>query len=117
VKFSQPISLHDFLAEQGLNIHNFTADELRTAVMRLGFAIAERINESTIITPTSLVAIALLTAKNRGVTLKTIHDQVGDLLALINLRGNVNVSPVLASRREAIQAALWERLCRFIVRL
>jgi glycerol-3-phosphate O-acyltransferase len=73
VRFGAPISAKAFLALEDDMPDN--PDDIRNpAVPKLAFEIANRLNEATPITPTSLVALTLLSADDRSITATEARD-------------------------------------------
>jgi glycerol-3-phosphate O-acyltransferase len=67
VRFGAPISVKGFLALQD-DLPDNAEDTHNPAIPKLAFEVAVRLNEVTPITPTSLVALALLSAPDRSLT-------------------------------------------------
>lgn len=67
LRFSEPISLTAYLRERGIEGRQFPEDERRLVCRDLAFAIIQRINEVSVVTPFSLVCAALLTYPRKGV--------------------------------------------------
>ncbi len=64
VRFGDPLSLHDTLPMDA----NLKSERGRYVIPKLAFEISNRINDVTPITPTSLVALALLSHPDAGLT-------------------------------------------------
>jgi len=60
VKFHEPISIKDLLAQNNLSIQDMTHKEQSVMTRNLGFRIINSINNVTVVTPHALVASALL---------------------------------------------------------
>ncbi|MCP3999060.1 MAG: hypothetical protein GY722_28955, partial [bacterium] len=67
VRFGAPLSIKAFLALQD-DVPDDADDVHNPAIPKLAFEVAVRLNEVTPVTPTSLVAIALLCADDRSLT-------------------------------------------------
>ncbi len=67
IRFGAPISLRGFLALQD-DLPDDADDTHNPAIPKLAFEVAVRLNEVTPITPISLVALALLSADDRSLT-------------------------------------------------
>ena len=66
VKFHEPISIKDLLAQNNSSIHDMTPKEQNVMTRNLGFRVINSINNITVVTPHALVASALLNcAKKR----------------------------------------------------
>ncbi len=60
VKFHEPISIKDLLAQNNSSIHDMTPKEQNVMTRNLGFRVINSINNVTVVTPHALVASALL---------------------------------------------------------
>jgi glycerol-3-phosphate O-acyltransferase len=85
VRFGPPISVKAFLALEDALPAN-PEDTHNAAVPKLAFEIANRLNEVTPITPTSLVATALLSADDRSITVSETRDLLAPYLDFVARR-------------------------------
>ncbi|MGQ9920243.1 MAG: 1-acyl-sn-glycerol-3-phosphate acyltransferase [Desulfobacca sp.] len=67
LRFSEPISLNAYLRQRQIEDRNFPEEERRLICRDLAFAIIQRINEVSVVTPFALVCAALLTYPRKGV--------------------------------------------------
>ena len=85
LRFGAPISLHGFLAGQE-DVPQDADDHRSPAVPKLAFEISNRINEVTPITPISLVTLALLSARDRSLTLDEVIDVLSPYVEYVRQR-------------------------------
>ena len=60
IKFNEPISIKDVLAQQNRTITDLTAKEINTECRKLGYKILNDIDKVSVVTPHGLVASAIL---------------------------------------------------------
>ena len=82
IRFGGPISLQSFLAAQD-DPPVEANDSYNPAITKLAFKVSARINEVTPITPISLVALALLSAGERALTLDQVMLALDPFLAYV----------------------------------
>jgi len=85
LRFGAPISLKAFLALQD-DMPDDPDDTRNPAIPKLAFEVSVRLNEVTPITPTSLVALALLSADDRSLTVSETADVLAPYLDLVARR-------------------------------
>jgi len=85
VRFGAPISAKAFLALED-DMPDDPEDTRNPAVPKLAFEIANRLNEVTPITPTSLVALTLLSADDRSITVQEARDLLAPYLDFVARR-------------------------------
>jgi glycerol-3-phosphate O-acyltransferase len=78
IRFGEPLPLSEALADAGPSEH---------AVERVAFEVCHRINEATPITETALVALTLLGADDRALTLGEVRVTLAPLLRYVSARG------------------------------
>lgn len=93
--FDEPVSLAAFLRARGLSAVELTGEEKRAAVRALAQRIMYGISRVQTITPSALVAAALLAHPRRGITSAELAAHVQFLRALA-ARDGARLSPVLA---------------------
>jgi glycerol-3-phosphate O-acyltransferase len=77
IRFGEPLPLSEALAD---------AQEHEHAVQRVAFEVCHRINRATPITETALVALTLLGAEDRALTLSEVRTTLAPLLRHVRLR-------------------------------
>ncbi len=78
IRFGEPLALGEALADIGESEH---------AVEQVAFEVCHRINAATPITETALVALALLGAEDRALTLDQVSTTLAPLLDYVRARG------------------------------
>ena len=103
VSFGEPFSLRQALEEA-----EESGDGVRRShpVEKVAFEICHRINETTPITPTSLVTLALLGFEDRALTFDEIRSILDPLLTYVERRGLPVTAELAVSRPERIRDAL-----------
>jgi glycerol-3-phosphate O-acyltransferase len=103
VSFGPPFSLREALEEAEVS-----ADGVRRGhpVEKVAFEISHRINETTPITPNSLVTLALLGFEDRALTFDEILSILDPLLTYVERRGLPVTAELAVSRPETIRKAL-----------
>lgn len=81
-------------------------EDARLVVPKLAFEIASRINAATPITPISLVALVLLGACPRALTLDELLAELGPVAADVERRGLPTTAPLCPPERAVVGAAL-----------
>lgn len=108
VDFDDPLSVQDFAAARGKvagQMHE--SHERRQLVTQLGHRIVYGINAVTRATPTSVVALILLSRTQRGIGQDELHaeaDRVLDFLGQMHVRISSTLDP--ENRRDAIREAV-----------
>jgi glycerol-3-phosphate O-acyltransferase len=97
MRFSQPISLNDFLAHSG--------PSMAETARRFAFKIAKDINEVTMVTPLSLVAAAILAKHRRGFLYAELYATAESLLRTLKQSG-VPLAASLTDFPMAVQETL-----------
>jgi len=90
IRFGKPIALTQALGKDALAAHDASLDESeeqQLAIQKLAFEVANRINRVTPITPTSLVALALLGRSDRALSVPELVVGLQNLVHYIRLRG------------------------------
>ena len=100
VRFGEPLSLRQCLDADG-------GDE-RLALQKVGLEVTRRINEVTPITATSMVALSLLGAQGRALTLDQVRATVHDPFSYANRRGLPLTRDVDLDTDEGVLRALHE---------
>ena len=85
LRFGAPISVKGFLALQD-DLPDDPDDTRNPAIPKLAFEVAVRLNEVTPITPTSLVALALLSADERSLSVAETVDMLDPYLDFVTRR-------------------------------
>ncbi len=97
MRFSQPISLNDFLAHSG--------PSMAETARKFAFQIAKDINEVTMVTPLSLVAAAILAKHRRGFLHSELYETAKTLLQTLKHSG-VSLAASLTDLPMAVQETL-----------
>jgi len=100
VGFGESLSLREALGEQ----------ERGHAVERVGIELCHRINRATPITETALVALALLGADDRALTLEEVRATLDPLLAHVRIRSLPMLGDLDLGQAEGVRQAL-DSLC------
>jgi glycerol-3-phosphate O-acyltransferase len=119
--FDEALSLREFLAERGLT-ETEPGDEYRTtppdpervrsAVKELGFRVSQGINQATVVSPSALVATALLTHPRRGMARSDLESRCAFLVHFLR-KQNARFSRALAGEptdetaKEGLQQAIF----------
>lgn len=99
VQFGDPISLRDFL-------EGAEKDEKRERVQELAYELTYGINKSTVVTPASLVATALLTHPRRSISEKSLEEKISHYLDYLRFK-ECRLSETLQKyRKNALREAL-----------
>ncbi len=99
------ISLREFCERQGYDPQNITERERRGLVESLGYEIIHHINKATVVTPTSVVALAMLAASRKGVAKVKLMEHSAKILDFVKEIG-APVSPLLDNWEASIQEAV-----------
>jgi glycerol-3-phosphate O-acyltransferase len=87
VTFEEPIRLTEHLARVGVpDLARANDSVFRDVTRKFGYHLMRRILEATVITPTSLVATALLSHDRRGMSAGRMHEMAGFLLDFLGRR-------------------------------
>ncbi len=101
----KPIHMAEFLRESsGKSPRELTDEEKRYLVKKLGYLILSRINRATVINPTGLVAMVLLSHLRRGISSDRFLEHAGFLLDFAIQRGY----PISVNMDRALKASLHE---------
>ncbi len=108
-RFGAPISFTEYMRQQGVEPGRAPDDETRRRLIeRLGFTLVHGINRATVVTPSALVAAALVCHPRPGISRQRLLMRVGFLLGLV-MRRDAPVSRILlrglAARRVGIDRA------------
>ncbi len=114
VRFGAPISVKAFLALED-DLPDDPDDERNPAIPKLAFEIAVRLNEVTPVTPTSLVALALLSADDRGMTVAQTADVMAPYLDFVTRRDLPMSEKLLLDQTDQIEATLEELVAATVV--
>ncbi len=107
VRFGAPISVKAFLALEP-DMPDDPEDTHNPAVPKLAFEIANRLNEVTPITPTSLVALALLSSDDRNITVSETKELLAPYLDLVARRDLPTSEKLRLDEPAVIEATLDE---------
>jgi glycerol-3-phosphate O-acyltransferase len=108
LRFGAPISAKAFLALEP-DMPDNPEDTHNPAVPKLAFEIANRLNEVTPITPTSLVALALLSTDDRSISVSETRELLAPYLDLV-ARGDLPTSEKLRLDEPAVIGATLDEL-------
>ncbi len=89
IKFPEPISLNEFLRENGSDIKNMDTKQRNTLCKSVSYKILNSIDESSVITPHALVASAILNHFKEVVSYETI---TGHIKSYVNYLSSFNVT-------------------------
>lgn len=105
IRFGEPLSLARWVAASEPT-PEAAAREDDLSVRKIAFEVCVRMNRATPITPTSLLAMAMLSVADRALTLGEICELLGDLWALVYRRGLPVTAPIDPTDAEAVTALL-----------
>lgn len=116
IQFAPPLSIKEFLNEKNLSqatAISKTNEECRLAIQEFAYRITYNINKVSLVTSTSLVAIACLTYPKKGIPEKEILKRAHILKTYLDYKG-VNFSAVIRQNeqwayREALQKLSQDR--------
>src|SRR5581483_6926229 len=97
IRFGEPLPLGEALAEVGDSEH---------AVERVAFEVCHRINATTPITETSLVALALLGLEDRAMALAQVRTTLAPLLEYVQARALPTTGGLDLNTDEGVRQAL-----------
>jgi glycerol-3-phosphate O-acyltransferase len=86
VKFTEPLSLKDFLGQLEISSEKLTSKEKNTVSKRLGECIMAHIDQATVVTPQALVAGALLNGDRPLRTFENLWKQIDAYMAYLNYK-------------------------------
>lgn len=87
VTFEQPLRLSEYLARTGAPSMAGADDAaFRDVTRKLGYHLMRRIQEATVVTPTSLIGTCLLSHDRRGMSASRLHEMAGFLVDLLQRR-------------------------------
>lgn len=87
VRVGEPISLQAFMNEQHLTPEETDETARHELIQRLGYNIIRRIDAATTVTPSSVVALALLGGGKRGLSGTTLRQVIDIIIRHLRLRG------------------------------
>jgi len=105
LRFGAPVSLQTFLSDQS-DLPRDADDRHSPVIPKLAFEISNRINEVTPITPISLVTLALLSARNRSLTLDEVVDVLRPYIEYVRARDLPVTEKLDLENPERVQLAL-----------
>jgi len=100
INFEKPLSLQQYMQEQGFVREGAAEHDVRRLVRRLGHRLVADINDSMVVTTTGLVATALLCHPKRGISRERLRMRVGLMLDLVTRQG----APLAGVLRTGLQA-------------
>lgn len=87
IRFDEPISLAKLAAARGFDRANHTEEQKRALTRAMGFQVVDGINRVTALTPSGLLATALLAHDRRGLEAKDLVERMEFLLQMALDRG------------------------------
>lgn len=99
LQFGEPISIREFFGDSAQK-------EKRDQVRDLAFELTYRINKSTVVTPASLTASAILTKRGRSISEKEVEEKVEGYLDYLRFKECRLSEPLQKSWRPAVRQAL-----------
>jgi len=105
IRFGEPLALSQVLPRCDESAPP-SADETELAVRKIAFEVCVRMNRATPMTPISLLAMVLLSAADRALSLPEICTLLADLCSLVERRQLPVTSPVDPHNPEAVEAVL-----------
>ncbi len=108
IRFNEPMSLHDLLAQRGQSIAEMSSKEQNALIREIGYRVINAINQVSVITPHALVAAVALNGihqtfsyqalmEDLDVCLKYLHTQQAQLADTLVLDPEKAVQSVLES--------------------
>jgi len=114
VQFDAPISLAAFARDRGFDPANHTADDRKLLIHALAHRIAWGMGRVQTITPTSLVAAALLASNERGVSATALAERIDFMRGIARAKGARFSRPIeLAPADPMAPGAVREALASF----
>ena len=107
VRFGEPVFLSQSLGPPDPNAEP-DPDDQSLALQKLAFEVCVRINRATPITPTSLVALALLGRADRALSAQEIVEALANLVAYVRRRDLPTTEPLALDHPEGVRRALDE---------
>ncbi len=111
VRFGEPLSLSEALP-MGTDL---TTERGRHIIPKMAFAISNRINDATAITPISLVTLALLSQPDQGLTVDEAVTALDPFLDYVRQRDLPTTAPGLEVTPDLVEVALEELVTSKVV--
>ncbi|MBN2361701.1 MAG: 1-acyl-sn-glycerol-3-phosphate acyltransferase, partial [Deltaproteobacteria bacterium] len=108
VTVGEPVSLREYFAQRGVDLHQHAPEERRDTVQALGLEIVSRIDRAMLVTPTALAATALLGHSGRALPYRQLvvyAERMIDHIQAVS-GGRARLSAALADLEAAMQAAV-----------
>ena len=105
MNIGEPIEVEDYIAGCGTPIEERTTSERQSLYRKMGYEIARRINDVSVVTPFSLVASGLLSHYRRGISQDDLMTILDELTAYLSHK-NVRFASTLAQTDRAVAEAL-----------
>jgi len=105
MNIGEPIEVENYLTNCGTPIEERTTSERQSLYRKMGYEIARRINDVSVVTPFSLVASGLLSHYRRGISHDDLMTILDELTAYLS-RKNVRLASTLAQTDRAVAEAL-----------
>lgn len=118
IRFGEPLSIAKLVGPvDPLADHDTQADhdEETLAIQKLAFEMSVRINAVTPITPTALIALALLGRGDRAMSVPELVVALGNLVAYVRRRGLPTTVPLDLDTPDGVQAILDELVANGVV--
>lgn len=106
VQVGEPVSLREMLVQRGVENRKLGAEGRRTVVQQMAHRILFEINRVSTVTPSALLAFALLTHRRRGMSQEVLFERARWVSAWIRRRGHDRFSATLDDfERSLLEAA------------
>jgi len=105
VQVGEPLSMKEWFGKYQLETESVTGKVKADTIARVGHEIIYRINQATMVTPSSVVSLTLLTSSRKGVSEKKLYDSVDQALTFLKERG-ANLSESLQNPLLAISETI-----------
>ncbi len=105
LNIGEPIAMKEYLAAQEKPIEKMTVVERQALYRKIGYEIALRINEVSVVTPFALLAAVILSHDRRGISLDELMDNLNEYYEFLLIK-KVKFAASFANRERAIIDAI-----------
>jgi len=105
LNIGEPIQMDSYLSSQDIPIEDMTVPERQSLYRKVGYEIAHKINDISVVTPYSLIAAGILCHFKRGIANDDLMNFVGEFMHYLTHRG-IRFSSTLAQSDKSLYDAL-----------